>query len=73
MVNIIWFHKFGARPRLLLLLPFGLGVTCVYGIAESLVLPYTPDYVANAAFGMLALVGGGLKLVGSVRGLKKLL
>ena len=73
MVNIVWFHKFGARPRLLLLLPFGLGVTCVYGLAESLVLPYTPDYVANAAFGMLALVGGGLKLVGSVRGLKKLL
>ena len=71
--NILWFHRFGARPRLTLFLPFAIGLGAVYGMEQTLLLPHMPDYMANASFGLLALFGGGLKLGGSMRGLKKLL
>ena len=71
--NILWFHRFGARPRLTLFLPFAIGLGAVYGMEQTLLLPHMPDYMANAGFGLLALAGGGLKLGGSIRGLKKLL
>jgi len=71
--NVIWFHRLGGRPRLKLFIPFAVGVGVVYGLAKSLVLPYAPEHTANAAFGLIALVGGGLKLVRSARALRKFL